>query len=314
MAAMCAVALEACATGDTWLRLRRPASPHEQYLDVLERTGQADAPLGREWIEAATTALVNPMEITLPHRQTVTAGVAAPSAAGYRIDVPEGRRLSLDLVRQGSTPGRVFLDLFVRDEDGDPRRLASLTPDTTTLTHDVGRDVSVVVRVQPELLWSGTYVLTLRTLASLPFPVQGLTPRAVQSRFGAERDAGRRAHEGIDIFAPRGTPVVAVAGGIAQPSTNGLGGTVVWLHQPGAGRTFYYAHLDRWAFDDTRIVAEGDVLGYVGNTGNARTTAPHLHFGIYDDGARDPLPYVAADDPIPPIAPVRGRSAAPTTR
>ena len=84
-------------------------------------------------------------------------------------------------------------------------------------------------------------------------------------------------------------------------ASNGLGGTVVWLHEPDAGRTFYYAHLDRQAFTEPRRVVTGDVLGYVGNTGNARTTAPHLHFGLYDDGPRDPLPYVQPDDVVPPL-------------
>ena len=123
----------------------------------------------------------------------------------------------------------------------------------------------------------------------------------MQSGFGVDRDAGRRQHEGIDIFAPRGTPVVAVVSGIAQPSSNGLGGTVVWLHEPDARRTFYYAHLDRQAFTEPRRVVAGDVIGFVGNTGNARTTAPHLHFGVYDDGPRDPLPYVQPDDVVPPL-------------
>jgi hypothetical protein len=121
----------------------------------------------------------------------------------------------------------------------------------------------------------------------------------VQSEFGAAREAGRRAHEGIDIFASRGTPVIAVAEGVARISTNGLGGNVVWLQDTRRRRSLYYAHLDRWAFEGTRTVKPGEVLGYVGNSGNARTTSPHLHFGIYEDGAIDPLPFLAADDPVP---------------
>jgi hypothetical protein len=82
--------------------------------------------------------------------------------------------------------------------------------------------------------------------------------------------------------------------------TNGLGGNVVWLRDDRGRRTFYYAHLDRWAIEGTVAVKTGDVLGYVGNTGNARTTSPHLHFGIYERGAIDPLPFVQPDDPAPP--------------
>jgi murein DD-endopeptidase MepM/ murein hydrolase activator NlpD len=125
----------------------------------------------------------------------------------------------------------------------------------------------------------------------------------MRSGFGVERDAGRRLHEGIDIFAPKGTDVVAVAGGIARTGTNRLGGNVVWVYAPGEGRTFYYAHLDRSAIGAVALVEAGDVLGYVGNTGNAARTPPHLHFGIYDDGAIDPWPFVAPDQPVPAATP-----------
>lgn len=158
--------------------------------------------------------------------------------------------------------------------------------------------------MQPELLRSGRYTLVQRTLASLPFPVSGLTARAVQSEFGVERDAGRRQHEGIDIFAPRHTPVFAVADGTARTATNPLGGNVVWLRDRRQPRSFYYAHLTRAAFEGTSTVTAGDVVGYVGNTGNARATAPHLHFGIYQRAAIDPLPFLREDDEVPGATPV----------
>jgi hypothetical protein len=89
---------------------------------------------------------------------------------------------------------------------------------------------------------------------------------------------------------------------VARPDTNGLGGNVVWLRTGLFGGTrYYYAHLDRWAIERSTRVHEGDVLGYVGNTGNARTAAPHLHFGIYDDGAIDPAPFLNPDENAPEI-------------
>lgn len=306
MLALVSLALEGCATSGSW-RLARPASPHERYREMLERTRPDDDPAVLAWRAEAAAALDRAPLVTLPRHWQGRLAPGDVRAVSYRMDLEEGRRLALELRPLMATPGQIFLDVHELDEDGEPRRVTSLLPDTLGVTHDVRRDTTLVVRVQPSLEWSGEYVLTARTLASLPFPVQGLSARAVQSGFGAEREAGRRAHEGIDIFAPRGTPVVAVVSGIAQPSSNGLGGTVVWLQEPDARRTFYYAHLDRQAFTDTRPVVAGEVLGYVGNTGNARTTAPHLHFGIYDDGPRDPLPYVRPDDPLPPMPlPSRG--------
>lgn len=307
-----ALGLEGCASGGNWLHLRTP-SPHEQYVRMLDRTGRVDAATAAAWIAASDEVLGTPQPVVAPRHVVSTTDAGQGEPAAFAVRVPEGRRLSVDVRTRVSAPGPLFLDVFASDDqdadadaDVPPRpdaleRVASLAPDALSLSLDARRATSYVIRVHPSLEWAGTYVLTVRTQASLPFPVEGLSARAVQSGFGVERDAGTRQHEGIDIFAPRGTPVLAVVSGVAQPSSNGLGGTVVWLHEPGAGRTFYYAHLDRQAFTEPRRVVTGEVLGYVGNTGNARTTAPHLHFGLYDDGPRDPLPYVQPDDVVPPL-------------
>jgi murein DD-endopeptidase MepM/ murein hydrolase activator NlpD len=128
--------------------------------------------------------------------------------------------------------------------------------------------------------------------------------KAVRSYFRDPRDAGRREHHGVDIFAPRDTPVVAAASGfVSSVGTNRLGGNVVWLWDPDRKQSHYYAHLSSQAVRIGQRVDAGDVVGYVGNTGNARTTPPHLHFGIYAfrEGPIDPLPFVAgAVGPQPP--------------
>jgi peptidoglycan LD-endopeptidase LytH len=117
----------------------------------------------------------------------------------------------------------------------------------------------------------------------------------VGSRFGDPRDGGSRDHQGVDIFAPRGTPVLAAADGWVTGATeNRLGGKVVWVWNPASGEALYYAHLDRQEVSPGARVRAGDVIGRVGNTGNARGTPPHLHFGIYEpgQGAVDPLPFI----------------------
>jgi murein DD-endopeptidase MepM/ murein hydrolase activator NlpD len=120
---------------------------------------------------------------------------------------------------------------------------------------------------------------------NLAMPVVGIRPLDLYDSWGNPRDGGKRKHKGIDIFAPKGTGVVAVADGIIsfigdQPK----GGQCVWLTTE-AGVSFYYAHLDRWApgLYEGMEVSAGDLLGYVGNTGNAKTTPAHLHFGVNDN-------------------------------
>lgn len=291
-----------CANNGPLGRLRA-TPPYESYLATLREAGLDQTALGRDWTAAGERALLDPVDATVPFSETGYLAPAAPAAVAYRMPLARGRQLVVDLTFDSARPARIFVDLFEMASDAAPRRVASLEPESMTLTYDVRRDATYVLRVQPELLRGGRFTIVERTLSTLRFPVTGLTARAVQSGFGAVRDGGTRDHEGVDIFAPRGTPVAAVIDGVAQTSTNTLGGNVVWLRDGRARRTFYYAHLDRWAIEGTVPVRAGDVLGYVGNTGNARTTEPHLHFGIYEGGAIDPLPFIQPDDPAPPAPP-----------
>ena len=140
-------------------------------------------------------------------------------------------------------------------------------------------------------------------LSSIVIPVANLRPRDLYDSWGAPRDGGKRKHRGIDIFAPRGTEIVAVADGIVsyigeQP----LGGRCVWLATE-QGVSFYYAHLDRWApgLYEGMPVRQGNVLGYVGNTGNAISTPPHLHFSVVEgDESINPYPLLKGAGQIRP--------------
>lgn len=140
----------------------------------------------------------------------------------------------------------------------------------------------------PRTLWE---LSRMAPAYSLPVPVEGVSVDRIADTWGAGR--GERRHEGTDIFGRRGTPVRASTAGIVSAiRTTGRGGRQVWVRGPGLER-HYYAHLDGWAADlaEGDVVAAGDVLGYVGDTGNARGTPPHLHYGIYaKGGAIDPLP------------------------
>ncbi|HMB93009.1 MAG TPA: M23 family metallopeptidase, partial [Rhodothermales bacterium] len=141
-------------------------------------------------------------------------------------------------------------------------------------------------------LRGGRFQVTIQTEASLAFPVAGKNSSAIRSVFGDPRDGGRRRHHGVDIFAPRGTPVLAAADGVVSRVRNGgLGGKTVWLRDRD-GNNLYYAHLESQLVTAGMRVSVGDTVGLVGNTGNARTTPPHLHFGIYRNGPMNPYPFI----------------------
>ena len=131
--------------------------------------------------------------------------------------------------------------------------------------------------------------------SSVRVPVQGLERRQVNDTWGAARSQGRT-HEGTDLFAKRGTPVLSATRGIVTRLTeNNLGGTVLYVMGPG-GYQHYYAHLERYAkFKAGDWVKAGDTLGFVGNSGNAAGTPPHLHYGLYtpDWQAVNPYPLLA---------------------
>lgn len=107
--------------------------------------------------------------------------------------------------------------------------------------------------------------------------------------------SGGRSHKGTDMFTSRGEPLYAVQAGTARASSNRLGGLSVHLAAD-SGFRYYYAHLDSVAFSGSRRVNQGDVVGYAGNTGNARGTSVHLHFEIRPagGGAVNPYPTVRA--------------------
>ena len=146
---------------------------------------------------------------------------------------------------------------------------------------------------------SARYALQLALMprpAQISVPVQGVPARGLADTWNAPRSGGRR-HQGIDIFAARDTPVTSpVPGLVLGVGTNRLGGQVVRVLGPGR-QVHYFAHLSR--FGQVRRgmrIEAGHLLGYVGTTGNARGTPPHLHYGIYNlpGGATNPFPVLAA--------------------
>ena len=132
--------------------------------------------------------------------------------------------------------------------------------------------------------------------AKAPFtllnPVLGATKKSIISFLGDARDGGRR-HQGIDIVAPKGTMVIAPCEGeITEVGYNSLGGKVIRMRSKSHKCNYYFAHLDSQIVSKGMIIKRGDTLGTVGNTGNARHTRSHLHFGIYKGDGRTPVDYI----------------------
>ena len=137
----------------------------------------------------------------------------------------------------------------------------------------------------------------MRLANQLPVPVHQVKRSQLKDTWGAARSQGR-SHEGIDIIVPRGTKVLSATEGLVSDlRDNNLGGKVIWILGP-AGTWHYYAHLDahKRGLKVGDYVKKGDVIGYVGNSGNARHTAPHLHYGLYLNGKGrgvvNPYPYL----------------------
>lgn len=112
-------------------------------------------------------------------------------------------------------------------------------------------------------------------------PVAGVDRSAIHDMFNDVR--GNRRHEAVDIMAPRGTPVIAADDGVVKKLfTSVPGGLTVYEFDPDERYCYYYAHLDHYAdgLHEGQLLHRGDVLGYVGTTGNAPENAPHLHFAV----------------------------------
>jgi murein DD-endopeptidase MepM/ murein hydrolase activator NlpD len=117
----------------------------------------------------------------------------------------------------------------------------------------------------------------------LTIPVQGIEPDKLVRSYHDARSGGRE-HEALDILAPRNTPVVAVEDGIiAKLFLSKAGGITIYQFDPTREYAYYYAHLERYAdgLKEGEPIHRGQVIGYVGTTGNAPKNTPHLHFAVY---------------------------------
>lgn len=118
----------------------------------------------------------------------------------------------------------------------------------------------------------------------LPVPVQGIGRNQLSDTFNDSRGGGSRVHEALDIMAPRNSPILAIDDGrVVKLFISNQGGLTIYQFDPTETYCYYYAHLERYAggLQEGQAVRRGQLLGYVGTSGNANPDGPHLHFAIF---------------------------------
>ncbi|NIP59184.1 MAG: peptidoglycan DD-metalloendopeptidase family protein [Gemmatimonadetes bacterium] len=270
-----------------------PPTRIEAYAQGLRAEDTPGAEAVEAWLAAARRALESPVPVSLPFDGNGWMSESELAAVGYRFGLREGQVVEVSV----SVPSaaRYFVELFrvPPDTAAEPLFVAEADSVDAALEHESRRDGAYVLRIVPEPFRGGRYSVEIARRAALPFPVAQRGPSSIISRYGAPRDGGRRSHEGVDIIAPRGTPVLAVTKALVhRVGRSENGGNYVWLQDWSRRKNLYYAHLERSWVDVGMVVEPGDGIGTVGNTGNA--SGPHLHFGIYDLDRRpsDPVPYI----------------------
>lgn len=281
--------------------LFKKTSPHEAYAQSLESAGLHQTVLGRSWLAEANESIAKALPVTIPYKET---GYFAPEkvqSTTLRFEAKRGQKIRIQLQKTPATNFRVYVDLFQQVENKTPERIAFADTAGVNLEHEIDEAGVYYLRLQPELLSGGQYTLTITAGPSLSFPVSASGKPRIGSFWGDARDEGARKHEGIDIFAPRGTPALAAADGtVTNVTENKLGGNVVFMRPADKNYTLYYAHLQKQLVTGGQTVRIGDTIGLVGNTGNAISTVPHLHFGIYTNGgAIDAQPFIDGGEKTP---------------
>lgn len=278
---------------------------HEKYTDKLIQTGLNTTNMGRLWLVAADSSFKKPISISLPYQENGYFGADKPLARTYLFSVTRGEKITIHLKKNPSENFMIYMDVWESDTTQIPRKHI-LSNDTlsNSFSFEASENARYIMRIQPELLVTGDYHLLITNEPSLNFPVMGKS--TIQSKFGVGRDNNTRKHEGVDIFAARGTPAIAASNGvITRVGTNNLGGNIVFMRPDEKNYSLYYAHLDAQTVINGQEIHRGDTIGFVGNSGNAITTSPHLHFGIYTaQGAIDPAPFILKK--TTPLLPIKG--------
>ena len=246
------------------------------------------------WKSRIQTALNDSLEVELPYSEIGQLKPRSFAIYAYETYLIPGEVIEFEMQTDSSST-LVFSELYRKNkETGEFEKIKEGLPQEKNISFEIQEKGLYKMILQPEIEAHTTFNINIQKSPTYVFPVANGTNADIGSYWGDIRDGGSRNHEGIDIFADRGTPVIAPAdGNIGYSGEKGLGGKQVWLRDPKRKQSLYYAHLDS-IIPGLNRVKTGDTVGFVGNTGNARTTPPHLHFGIYkrNTGAIDPIGFV----------------------
>ena len=182
--------------------LLRSASPHEQYGQSLKAAKLDQAALGADWLAAAERALRDSLKITVPYRESGYFPASKAFAVGYRMDAQRGDRFLVRVETQGQKPVQVFIDVLALESRNRTSLVATAKADTNVLAWEPRRTQTYLIRIQPELLRSARYTLSITREPALSFPVQGRDSRQISSFFGVPRDGGASAARRSGHFCP----------------------------------------------------------------------------------------------------------------
>ena len=269
--------------------------------EVYKRDYNISDQLFSLWEQQHNIGLQDSLKIELPYAENGQFTPRSFPIYSYEMNLNTGEVFNFEIFTD-SINDLVFIDFYRITKDSIQRfeNIESTEIDQKIFKYEIKESGRYKIVIQPAIETQSDFVLKLDKKPAYIFPVAEGENSNIQSYWGADRNGGARRHEGIDIFAKRGTPVLAATNGrIGFTGEKGLGGKQVWLRDTKRGQSLYYAHLDS-IVKISGSVKKGDTLGFVGNTGNARTTPPHLHFGIYKYGAINPLHFVQQSEDFKP--------------
>lgn len=257
-----------------------------------ERIKEIESPEVIAWKKQGRKVLQNPLSVPAPYAEHGMFAGDSTDANAFLFSIGAGQKVNVSVTPAPGNSFTAFLELW--EAGASPRLIKAADTLLNTIEYAAPQGGDFIVLLQPQLFSRGKYDLKIVLDPILGFPISPAVKSNIGSVWGDPRDAGVRKHEGIDIFAKKGSPVVAVTNGVVRRvGDGGIGGKVIWFNPDDENFSVYYAHLDTQYVQAGQKVVKGQTIGTVGNTGNAKFTPAHLHFGIYgNNGAVNPLGFV----------------------